>query len=235
NQEVLQHKTDKTTVIDLQGKTVVPGFIDGHSHFMGLFRGQAANLGSPPMGPVKNIGDLVNTLKQFQNERGLKPDEWITGFGYDQDQLEELRHPNKEDLDKAFPNTPVYITNINGHMGVANSAALKLSGIYANTPNPAGGAIERKAGSQEPTGLLQEHAKALLKIPAKPKPTLDEQLKALREQQLFYASRGITTAQDGYTSLASLKLLKQAADRGELFIDIEALPGAPTLDQVIAN
>jgi len=233
--DILQRRTEQTKIIDLKGKTVIPGFIDGHSHFMGLFRGQAANLGSPPMGDVKNIANLVKTLQQFQQENGLKTDEWIVGFGYDQDQLEEQRHPTKEDLDQAFPNTPVYITNINGHMGVANSTALKLSGIDANTPNPAGGAIARKQGSQEPTGLLQEGAKALLKIPAKPKPSLDEQLKALREQQLYYASRGITTAQDGYTSLASLALLKQAADRGELIIDIEALPGAPTLDKVFAN
>src|SRR5690606_15883937 len=128
-----------------------------------------------------------------------------------------------------------YITNINGHMGVANSTALKLSGIDANTPNPPGGAIARKSGSQEPTGLLQENAKALLKVPAKPKPTLEEQLEALRRQQLLYASQGITTAQDGYTSLASVELLKKAADLGELFIDIEALPGAATLDAVLAN
>lgn len=234
-EEILKQKRTGSEVVDLQQKTVVPGFIDGHSHFMGLFRGQAVNLGSPPMGSVRNIADLVSAIQQFQRDKGLKEGEWIQGFGYDQDQLEEKRHPTKEDLDRVFPNTPVYITNINGHMGVANSAALKISGITSETADPAGGAIERKKGSQEPTGLLQESAKGLLKIPAKPKASLEQQLAELREQQLYYASRGITTAQDGYTSLPSLTLLKAAADRGALIIDIEALPGAHILDQVIDN
>jgi len=234
-EEILQNKTMDAEVVDLKGKTVVPGFIDGHSHFMGLFRGQAVNLGSPPMGEVRNIAELVTSIQTFQQQKELKEEEWIQGFGYDQDQLAERRHPTKEDLDEAFPNTPVFITNINGHMGVANSVALRLSGITADTPNPEGGAIERKKGSQEPTGLLQESAKGLLKIPAKPKASLEEQLQNLRDQQLFYASQGITTAQDGYTSLPSLILLKQAADRGQLIIDIEALPGAQFLDEVIKN
>jgi len=233
--EIENLRGSNTEVIDLEGKTVVPGFIDGHRHFMGLGRSTNVNLGSPPMGEVKNIADLVAKLKEFQKEKNLAEDDWISGFGYDQDQLEELRHPSKEDLDAAFPNTPVSITNINGHMSVSNSYALKISGIDENIPNPAGGAIERKKGSNEPTGLLQEKAQGLLKRPKKEDPTLEEQLELLKEQQTYYASHGITTAQDGHTSFASLQLLQAAAERGELFIDIEALPSYHTLEQVLAE
>lgn len=235
NSKIEKLKDKNTIVVDLKGKTVVPGFIDGHSHFMGLSRSTTVNVGSPPMGDVKNIADLVARIQFFQKQKNIAPGEWIDAYGYDQDQLEEKRHPNKEDLDAAFPNNPVTITNINGHMSVSNSYALKLSGIDANTANPPGGAIERKKGTNEPTGLLQENASRLLKRPAKPAPTLDEQLKGLKEQQLFYASNGITTAQDGYSSFESVELLHKAAERNELFIDIEALPGYPTLDKVLEN
>ncbi|MCI9846707.1 amidohydrolase [Flavobacterium pectinovorum] len=235
NASIEKLKDKNTVVVDLKGKTVVPGFIDGHSHFMGLSRSATVNVGSPPMGTVKNIPDLVKRIQDFQKEKNIAQGEWIDAYGYDQDQLEEKRHPNKEDLDAAFPNNPVTITNINGHMSVSNSYALKLSGIDTSTANPAGGAIERKKGTNEPTGLLQENAGRLLKRPAKPAPSLDDQIKGLKEQQLFYASNGITTAQDGYTSFEALQLLKKAADKNALFIDIEALPGYPTLDKVLEN
>ena len=233
--DIQKFKGPHATVIDLKGKTLVPGFIDGHSHFMGLSRSALVNVGSPPMGEVKNIADLVAKIQAFQQEKKIPAGEWIDAYGYDQDQLEEKRHPRKEDLDAAFPNNPVTITNINGHMSVSNSYALKISGITAATVNPAGGAIERQKGNNEPTGLLQEGATRLLKRPARPAPTFDEQLKDLKEKQLFYASHGITTAQDGYTSFESLILLHKAAEKGALFIDIETLPGYPTLDKVIGN
>lgn len=225
----------KAKVIDLKGKTLVPGFIDGHSHFMGLSRSTTVNVGSPPMGDIKNINDLVARIKAFQKDKKTAAGEWIDAYGYDQDQLEEKRHLQKEDLDAAFPDNPVTVTNINGHMSVSNSYALKVSGIDEQTPDPQGGAIERKKESKEPSGLLQEGAMRLLKRPARPAPSLEQQIKDLKEQQLFYASYGITTAQDGYTSFESLELLHKASERGELFIDIEALPGYPTLDRVLAN
>ncbi|MCD0489124.1 amidohydrolase [Pedobacter sp. MC2016-14] len=233
--EVEKVKGADATIVDLKGKTLVPGFIDGHSHFMGLSRSALVNVGSPPMGEVKNIAELVARIQAFQREKKIPAGEWIDAYGYDQDQLEEKRHPRKEDLDAAFPNNPVTITNINGHMSVSNSYALKVSGITAKTENPAGGAIERQKGNNEPTGLLQEGATRLLKRPAKPAATFEEQLKDLKEKQLYYASNGITTAQDGYTSFESLSLLKKAADKKALFIDIEVLPGYPTLDKVIAD
>ncbi|QDK81092.1 amidohydrolase [Spirosoma sp. KCTC 42546] len=229
-------KDGKTIVVDLGGKTVIPGLIDGHSHFMSLEWTKTANVAAPPVGPVKTIADLVAELKKYKAEKNIPDGEWINGFGYDVDQLAEKRHPTKDDLDGAFPNNPVVITHVSGHMAVANSAALKSAGIDSTTKDPAGGIIVRKDGSNEPAGLLQERAQGLVRRnrPSKT-PTLDEQLKTLKDQQLYYASQGITTAQDGSTSFESLQLLKQAADRGELLIDIETLPSYGIIDKVLGN
>ncbi|GAB2788759.1 amidohydrolase [Rhabdobacter roseus] len=237
NDQISTHKSTTTEIIDLRGRTVVPGFIDGHSHFMSFGRASLANLNPPPVGSIRKIADLVSELKAFQAQKGLKDGEWIRGFGYDVDQLEEKRHPTKEDFDAAFPNNPVVITHVSGHMSVANSAALRLAGINANTVDPPGGVIERKTNSNEPTGLFQERAQGLVRvnISSSTSGSLEERLAQLKEQQLYYASFGVTTAQDGSTGFESLELLREAAQRGELIIDIETLPSYTILDKVLGN
>jgi predicted amidohydrolase YtcJ len=234
-EDIIKWKGAGTEVINLQGKTLTPGFVDGHSHFMSLGRSKAADVSAPPVGTVRNIKDLVNEILKFKKEKNIPDSAWIAAYGYDQDQLEEKRHPTKEDLDAAFPNNPVTVTHVSGHMLVANSLALKLSGIDSTTANPPGGLIVRKKGSLEPTGLLQESAGRLLKRKERDKPSLEQSLQEIKEQELFYASNGITTAQEGFTSFESLVLLTQSAKRGNLFIDIEALPGYNTLDKVLAD
>ncbi len=234
--EINRYKNAKTEVVDLKGKVVVPGFIDGHSHFMSLQRSKIVDLSAPPVGIVKSIADIVTELQKFKEKNKLKDGDWITGFGYDQDQLLEKRHPVKEDLDAAFPNNPVVITHVSGHMLVANSAALRESGIDSTTKNPPGGMIVRKPGTNEPAGLLQEHASGLLKRKSSgPKPTLDEQINDIKDQELFYASNGITTAQEGYTGYDAVKLLEAAAEKKQLFIDIVSLPGYPTIDKLLTD
>ena len=230
-------KGKNTQVVDLGGKTVTPGFIDGHSHFMSFGRANLANLNPPPVGNIRKIADIVAELQKFKAQKGLKDSDWISGFGYDVDQLEEKRHPRKEDFDAAFPNNPVVITHVSGHMSVANSAALKVGGVTSETPDPAGGVIERKENSKEPTGLLQEKAQGLVRVnlSGSSKGTVEERLAQLKEQQEYYASFGVTTAQDGSSSFESLELLREAAKRGELVIDIEALPSYPIVDKVINN
>ncbi len=237
-EDITRLKSPQTEIVDLKGKTLIPGFIDGHSHFMSMGRGKTANLSAPPVGNVTNIAGLVTELQKFKKEKNIKDGEWISGFGYDPDQLAEKRHPTKEDLDSAFPNNPVSLTHVSGHMTVANSYALRISGIDSTTKDPAGGIIVRKKGSQEPTGLLQEHAAGLLKRKVSEgikKPSLEDQFAELKDQQDFYASNGLTTAQDGYSSFESVELLSKAAQQHKLFIDIEALAGIQIVDKVLAD
>lgn len=120
-------------------------------------------------------------------------------------------------------------------MTVANSYALRISGIDSQTIDPAGGVIVRKKDGKEPTGLLQEQAADLLKRPVKKKLTLDEQFEQLKEQQMFYASNGITTAQDGLSTLESLELLRKAALQQKLFIDIETLAAYSIIDKILSE
>lgn len=234
SKDLLELKGSNTIVQDLAGKTMIPGLVDGHSHFMGFGSEQYANIASPPVGPVHTIQDIITTLQQYKAQKKIPKGEWITGFGYDQDLLTEKRHPAKEDLDKDFPDNPVVITHVSGHMLVANSMALKVSGIDGSTPDPAGGVIVRKAGSREPTGLLQESASSLLKRKTKT-PTEEELVGIIKEQEAQYASYGITTAQDGYTSMQAVKLLQKAASLKALYIDLVSLPGYATIDEMIAH
>ncbi|MDR1810015.1 MAG: amidohydrolase [Prevotella sp.] len=227
-------KGDSTVVVDLEGKTLVPGFIDGHSHF-GLRTEKSANVEAPPVGVVTNIPTLIAELEKFRDENKIQAGEWIIARGYDPDQLAEHRHPTKDDLDAAFPNNPVAVTHTSGHMLVANSYALKLSGITADTPNPDGGVIVRKPNSGEPNGLLQESAGRLLKR-SKPKElSYEEKLELLQEAQLFYASNGLTTAQIGSTGLDFIEFLTKASKDDKLLIDVEALAGYHLVDRVLEN
>ncbi|WP_428667083.1 amidohydrolase [Runella sp.] len=237
NNDIQKLKGKNTAIVDLGGKTVTPGFIDGHSHFMSFGRASMANLNPPPVGNVRKIADLVSELQAFKAQKGIKDGEWIRGFGYDVDQLAEKRHPNKEDFDAAFPNNPVVITHVSGHMSVANSAALKIAEVNADTPDPVGGVVERKDNSKEPTGLFQEKAQGLIRVNFgdSNKSSLEDRLAQLKEQQTYYASFGVTTAQDGSSGFESLELLREAAKRGELFIDIEALPSYGVIDKVLNN
>lgn len=234
SKDMLKLKGAATSVQDLGGKTMIPGLVDGHSHFMGFGSEKYANIASPPVGSVHTMADIISVLQKFKVEKNIAKGEWITGFGYDQDLLNEKRHPAKEDLDKDFPDNPVIITHVSGHMLVANSMALKVSGIDASTPDPAGGVIVRKTGSKEPTGLLQESASSLLKRPTKT-PTESELVQMIKEQEEQYASYGITTAQDGYTSMQAVKLLQNAAGLKALYIDLVSLPGYATIEEMLAH
>jgi len=236
NAEILKLKGKQTELIDLKGKTLSPGFVDGHSHFLGLGQQDLANVAAPPMGKVGSIKQLVNELVRFAADRKIKKGDWITAYGYDQDQLTDKRHPTKEDLDAAFPDNPVVVAHISGHMLVANSAAFKLAGVDANTKDPDGGVIIRKTGSAEPAGLLQEHAQGLILVQlGKIKPTLQQQLDRVNGQQKLYASHGVTTAQDGFTDKATLDLLKEAAKRKQLYLDVVSLASYRILDEVLAD
>jgi predicted amidohydrolase YtcJ len=226
-------KGRRTVVVDLKGKTMTPGFIDGHSHFVSLTRSKAIDLSPPPVGNITKIADIIAVLKRAQKERNIQPGQWITATRYDPDQLEEGRHPTKEDLDEAFPDNPVSIGHVSAHMSVVNSYALRISNITSATKSPAGGQVV-KDEKGEPTGLLFETAKSLIKIVSSEKaPNLEERLNILDKEQIRYASFGITTAQDGSTSMASINLLKTAADRNRLFIDVAALPNFTALNTIV--
>jgi hypothetical protein len=150
-----------TTVVDLEGRTMLPGFVDAHGHVvMGRLQALSANLLAPPDGEVKDIPSLQKTMRAWMNanEAAVQRVELAIGFGYDSASLAELRHPTREELDAVSRDVPIMIVHQSGHMGVLNSKALEVADIGADTPDPDGGKIHRRTGSKEPAGLVEETA-----------------------------------------------------------------------------
>ena len=138
---IKNYKAQETKVIDLKGKTVIPGVIDAHSHLTTVaVQAISANLLPPPDGGAKDIPTLQNILRRFIKESPtIKKYGIAIGFNYDDSQLAEKRHPTRQELDQVSTKIPIVIMHQSGHLGVYNSLALKQAGINENTPNPPGG------------------------------------------------------------------------------------------------
>ena len=220
--EVFKLQGATTKLIDLAGKTLVPGFVDGHSHFMSCIDFlRQANCWSPPAGTCQSVADVIAALGEQAARNGAKPGEFIVGFGYDPELLHEKRGPSRAELDAAFPDNPVIVIHVSAHGATLNSKALAHYGITALTPTPPGGVIGRQTGSQEPDGV--------------PGPTPDEMLALLPEGQKLYLAAGVTTAQEGATNKNQLDLLRAAADRGLLELDVVALPFVTDFDAIFGS
>lgn len=221
--------------IDLKGKTLLPGFIDPHSHFgmVSNTMGQV-DLNPKPVGTVKNIDDILAELKKYKEEKNIPDGEWIFGWGYDDGELAEKRHPTKKDIDKVLPNNPVYLQHTSGHMGVANSLALKELKVNAETKNPEGGNIQRFPNTQDPTGLVQETAMYPF-VQLMLEKSASKQAEFFETTQEYYASNGITTAQDGMTDRNTIHFFQSQADAGKLKIDLISLAGYSELESNIRD
>jgi len=209
---------------DLDGKALLPGFLDPHGHFMfALNMVNQVNVANPPVGPVVDIPSTIAALEAFQADAQVPDGGWIVGWGYDQDGLEEGRHMTKMDLDEHFPNHKVMLIHVSGHGAVLNSQALASSGVDESTETPVGGIILRLPNSNEPAGLLMETA--YLPVFANlPQPSESELLKQMKPAQMMYASEGYTHAHEGFTHLKDLEFLRKAAAEGAIFLDLITLP-----------
>jgi predicted amidohydrolase YtcJ len=179
----------KTRVLDLAGKTVVPGFIDAHAHPRPLYD-EASNWYVIEAGPpkVKSLEDLVAAIrrKAAKTPNGVA----ITGVGYQETKLG--RHPTRQDLDRGTTDHPVVITHSSGHLSVCNSRALQLARVTRDTPNPPGGEFQRDEKG-EPTGLLKERAAGMVRA-ALPRPEVPEaeRLAALGNCFRMFLANGLT-------------------------------------------
>jgi predicted amidohydrolase YtcJ len=233
--DVLRLKGPNTEVSDLGGRTLVPGFIDGHSHFASAVDVQVQALcASPPAGPCASVADVIAQLQKLRTRRTIAPGGFVIGFGYDPDLLAEKRGPTRQELDAAFPDNPVILVHVSGHGAMLNSRALARFNISAATPTPSGGVIGREPGGNEPSGLLFETA--FLPIFSNlPGPTDDEFVELLGSGQDLYLRAGITTAQEGATMKRQLDLMRIAADRGLFKLDVVALPFIAEIDTIFAG
>ena len=219
--EAEKFQGEKTEMKDLEGKTMVPGFIDGHCHFF-QFGTQAitANLLASPDGNVNSIDDLINALKTWHEKNGTdKTNGWIMGMGFDDAILKEKRFPTKEDLDKVSMDIPIMVTHISGHFCSVNTKGLEQLGITSKTKDPNGGVIRRMNGSMEPNGVLEELAAipSMLKIATPSTPELTDLY--LDEGQKMAVSYGYTTANEG-RAMQNHELMADYAKRGKMYIDV---------------
>ena len=215
-----------TRVRELEGRALLPGFIDPHSHLMqAVAFADWANVTQPPVGSVDSIPSLLRVLQAHAAEKRIPPGDWVQGFGYAREGLAEGRELTRSDLDAVFPDNPVMLLHVSGHGAVFNSRAFALAGVDAATPTPEGGVIVRRPGSNEPAGLVMETGLfAFFRV--LPAPSEQASLAALRTALAHYAENGYTTVQDGATDPRGLALLRGAAARGELPLDVVALPVA---------
>lgn len=208
-----------TVRIDLGGRALIPGLNDAHVHIwkMGLLLTTQVDA-RRALAP-----DIPAIVQRFrQRAQSLPPGTWITGRGYNEAELPEGRHLSRADLDAASPDHPIALTRTCGHMIVANTRALVLAGITAETADPPGGVIVRDSAGQ-PTGLLQETAMGLLNR-ALPEVSDDEMANAIRAANQHQLALGITSATDPLLTPAILRVYRQLEAAGELAVRVNGLP-----------
>lgn len=221
-----------TRVVDLEGRTMTPGFYAPHDHFpwAGAIAVTTVNLNSPPMGPVENIEGLVDALRQKAAE--TPAGEWIQGWGYDDTLLEDRRHPDRHDLDRVSTEHPIYISHTSGHLGVANTMALGMAGINAASEPPPGGVIRREADTGEPDGVLEETA-AWMVMGIVPAATVEQKLDGFRRAVRIYVEQGVTTTVITGGTAENVADLQMAEREGLLSLRVvtmasKAAPGVPS-------
>ena len=229
------HRGDATQIVDLGGRTLLPGFLDAHSHYINtLSLADQVMLYPDPAGPGNDVESIVAAIGSFIEERSIPEGALVMGYGYDDTAMPDGRLLNRDDLDAAFPNHVVRIDHVSMHGAVLNSRALEQFGISGDTETPPGGIIVRKPGTNEPWGLIMETA--FLPIFAKtPAMTPDQEIEGTRGAHQMYAAAGVTTAHEGATHLDQLRTIKRAAAAGANSIDVVVHPFISDLETILAE
>ena len=227
--DVMAHAGPDTVVTDLRGRTMLPGFIDGHSHFVwaGLMFATQLDLSSPPVGKVKDIAEIRDLLKE--KAASTPKGEWILGYGYDDTALADRRHPLASDMDDVTPDHPVLLRHVSGHLCSCNSRALALVGYDRNTPDPLGGII-RRDGHGNPNGVLEEPPAMNPVAALLPEASEEDWMRSIVTACDAYTAKGVTSAQDGFTQEKQWAQLRKAHEKGLLRNRVQILPGVSRMD-----
>ena len=230
--EVLAWADDNAEIVELEGRALLPGFIDAHGHYPGEgIYAVLADLNSPPIGEMKTIEDIVARMKKRAEE--TPAGEWVVGMSYDDTLLAEKRHPTRDDLDRISTEHPVGLIHISGHLATVNSKALEEVGYDANTPDPEGGSIRRDSKGR-PDGVLEETAAEPV-MERLTSPSAVQILDMVDEATRRYAASGTTTAQVGYARGEMIPGLTWASRLGLIPIRLVIWPGMEVADEWLEN
>ena len=206
SEEILKEYSARE-VRNLEGAYVYPGWIDPHCHFFGY----GMNLNAVDVAGTSSVEEIIEVLKAFRERH---PGAWITGRGWDQNDWEVKEFPNKEMLDKHFPKTPILLRRIDGHAAWANSVALEMAGVTANS-KVGGGTVMLSDG--EPNGVLVDNAIGLV-ARIVPPATEADMIQALQQAEVNCFRVGLTSVQDAGLSKQVVLLIDSLHQAGKLKI-----------------
>lgn len=212
--------------VNLHGATMMPSFIDAHSHFFQV----ATSMLQVSINGAKSVEEIASRISEYISENAIQPGQWVNVRDYDNNLMPDLKNPTLSQLDAFAPHNPLVIYHKSGHMGLMNSEALKRMSITADTPNPEGGRIEVVDGKL--TGYLEENAfiESIKKIPL---PGPDELANAFVLAQKKYASYGITTVQDGMVVKEMLPMYQLLIQKNLLNLDVMLYPNLESYDAAV--
>lgn len=213
--------------IDLDGRALLPAFIDAHSHLSGT----ANAFLQAPLDEETTFEGVKNRIERFIRDNAVPPGKWVVGKGYDHNALAEKAHPTLALLDAAAPDNPLVVQHQSGHMGVFNSRALALLGVAPDTPAPDGGRIGVEDGRL--TGYMEEAAFVQYQKRL-PMPDLDALLDAYGLAQKQYAAHGIVTVQEGMLPGQLLPIYQRLLERNLLTLDVIGYPDPASFDEAAA-
>jgi predicted amidohydrolase YtcJ len=213
-----------TRVVDAHERLVLPGFNDSHMHFLsGGFQ-----LSSVDLRDARSPEEFADRIRRFAEK--LPASRWITGGDWDHERWPEAKTPTKEVIDRFTPNTPVFVSRLDGHMALANSLALKLAGVERETLDPVGGLIVRDPKTGEPTGILKDAAMSYV-WKVIPEASFEEKLAAARAATEHAAKLGVTSVQD-MSAGEDVGVYQTLLDRGELKTRIYAVSPLPAWERL---
>jgi predicted amidohydrolase YtcJ len=218
----------RTAQVDLEGRTVVPGFIDAHAHPASAGRLHLRRVDCD----LRSLAAIRDALRQ---RAGRTPaGQWVLGFKYDDTKTEEGRPLTRQDLDAAAPGHPVFVAHRGGHTGYANSMAFQRAGVSEQTPDPPGGHFDRDPDTRRLTGQVRERARAAIEAAIPESFSRADYREGVALISRMMARAGITSVHDAYGTPEDLRAYQDARQAGSLAVRVYCLIGADAIDRMIA-